>query len=169
MKHVNFVPKDVQRILSSRKSIMNRKCSTRKLFLKISQYSQENTCVGISFLIKMQAFRAPALLKRDSNTGVFCEHWEIFKNTYFEEHLRTAASESFTWFFPALTNDRKWKRRFLKNKTKQKPFENPAIWKKTYLFMVLFIISFFSFSPLHVRPHLPYIIKDDTSESFETA
>ena len=73
MKHVNFVPKDVQRILSSRKSIMNRKCSTRKLFLKISQYSQENTCVGISFLIKMQAFRAPALLKKVSNTGVFWE------------------------------------------------------------------------------------------------
>ena len=105
MKHVNFVPKDVQRILSSHKSIMNRKCSTRKLFLKISQYSQENTCVGISFLIKMQAFRAPALLKRDSNTGVFCEHWEIFKNTYFEEHLRTAASESFIWFSPAWTNN----------------------------------------------------------------
>ena len=74
MKHVNFVPKDVQRILSSRKNIMNRKCSTRKLFLKISQYSQENTCVGISFLIKMQAVRPPALLKRVSNTGVFCEH-----------------------------------------------------------------------------------------------
>ena len=74
IKHVNFVPKDVQRILSSRTSIMNRKCSARKLFLKNAQYSQENTCVGISFLIKMQAFRAPALLKRDSNTGVSCEH-----------------------------------------------------------------------------------------------
>ena len=83
MKHVNFVHKDVQKILSSRKSIMNRKCSTRKLFLKISQYSQENTCVGISLLIKMQGFRTPALLKRDSNTSVFCEHWEIFKNNYF--------------------------------------------------------------------------------------
>ena len=43
MKHVNFVPKDVQRILSSRKSILNRKCCTRKLFLKILQYSQEDT------------------------------------------------------------------------------------------------------------------------------
>ena len=64
MKHVNFVPKDVQRILSSRKSIMNRKCSTRQLFLKISQYLQENTSVGI---------RVPVLLKRESNTGVFCE------------------------------------------------------------------------------------------------
>ena len=70
-----------------------------QVFLKISQYSQENICVGISFLIKMQAFRAPALLKWDSNTGVFCKHWEIFKNTYFEEHLQTAASDSFTWTF----------------------------------------------------------------------
>ena len=73
MKHLNFAPKDVQRILPSGKSIMKRKCSTRKLFLKISQYSQENTCVGISFLIKMQAFRAPALLKKVSNIGVFWE------------------------------------------------------------------------------------------------
>ena len=63
MKHVNFVPKDVQRILSLHKSI-----------IKISQYSQENNCVEIFFLIKMQAFMAPALLKRNSNTGVFCEH-----------------------------------------------------------------------------------------------
>ena len=30
--------------------------------------------------------RPATLLKRDSNTG------EIFKNTYFEEHMRTAAS-----------------------------------------------------------------------------
>ena len=43
MKHANFVPKGVQRVLSSRKSIMNRKCFTRKLFSKISQHSQENT------------------------------------------------------------------------------------------------------------------------------
>ena len=41
MKDVNFVPKDVQRVLSSRKSIMNRKCYTRKLFLKISQYHRK--------------------------------------------------------------------------------------------------------------------------------
>ena len=78
---------------------MNRKCSTRRLFLKISQYSLENT-----FLIKMQVFRPLALLKRDSNTGVFCEHWEIFKSTYFEVHLRTAASESFTWTWTSTNN-----------------------------------------------------------------
>ena len=34
----------------------------------------------------------PAIsLKRDSNTGVFCEYCEVFINIYFEEHLRTAA------------------------------------------------------------------------------
>ena len=73
MKHVNLAPKDVQRILSSHKSIMNRECSKRKLFLKIPQYSQENTCVGISFLIKMQVFRPPALLKRESNTSAIAD------------------------------------------------------------------------------------------------
>ena len=55
---------------------MNRKCSTRKLFLKISQYSQENT-----FLIKMQAFRPSALLKKK------LEHRCFFANI--EKLLRT--------------------------------------------------------------------------------
>ena len=52
----------------------------KKLFLKISQYSQES-------------FRPATFLKRDSNTGVFLWICEIFKSTYFEEHLLTAASD----------------------------------------------------------------------------
>ena len=48
----------------SRKNIMNI-CSTKKLFLKILGYSQENTCVGVSFLITLQAFSHAILLKRD--------------------------------------------------------------------------------------------------------
>ena len=160
MKNVNFVPKDVQRILSSHKSIMNRKCST-----KISQYSQENTCVRVSFLIKMQVFRPPALLERDSDTSVFCEHWEIFKNIYIyiKEHLRTAASESFTWLFTRTNNIGSEKDVFLKIKQNKKL----SYMKKTCLFITFFIISFFSFSPLHVRRRLPYVIKDDTSESLK--
>ena len=48
MKNINFVPKDVQRILSSDK--ISEKYHEQKVFLIISQYSQENTCVGgISF------------------------------------------------------------------------------------------------------------------------
>ena len=49
----------------------HRRCSVKKLFLKISQCSQENTFVGVSVFS--------------------CESCEIFKNTYFEEHLRTTA------------------------------------------------------------------------------
>ena len=50
---------------------MTRRCSLKKLI--ISQYSQENTCVGgISFLIKMSLNKRPiSLSKRDSNAGVF--------------------------------------------------------------------------------------------------
>ena len=42
-------------------------CSVKKVFLKISQISLENTCVGVFF------------------AGL--EISEIFKNTYFEEYL----------------------------------------------------------------------------------
>ena len=160
MKHVNFVPKDVQRILSSHKSIMNRKCSTRKLFLKISQYSQENTCVGISFLIKMQVFRAPALLKRDSNRGVFCEHWEIFKNTYFEE-IRWFSLELFSLWTNNIWSEGDTFSKIKQNKNRSKT----QLYKKTCLFMMFFISSFFSFSPIHVRRHLPYMIKKNRFET----
>ena len=129
IKHVNFVPKDVQRILTSHKSIMNRKCSTRRLFLKVSQYSQENT-----FLIKMQAFRPSALLKRDSNTGAFCEHWEIFKSTYFEVHLWSTCEQLLLRvsleLFPTWTNSTGSEEDVFSKTKKQKPFEYSAIWKK---------------------------------------
>ena len=40
-----------------RKSIMSRRCSLKKLFIIILQYSQENTCVGgIPSLIKIKAY-----------------------------------------------------------------------------------------------------------------
>ena len=52
----------------------------KKLFLRISLYLQENTCL----------FNQVAVA--DSNTGVSYEYFEILKNTYFEEHLWTAAS-----------------------------------------------------------------------------
>ena len=50
-----------------------------KVFLGISQNSQENTCDRVSFLIKLQA------------QVFFCESCDIFKNTYFTEHLWTTA------------------------------------------------------------------------------
>ena len=66
MKNINFVPKVVIR-------------SIKKLFFKISQYSQENNCVGVSLLRKMLTFSPATLLKGDSNTGVFLT---IFKKNF---------------------------------------------------------------------------------------
>ena len=62
------------------------------MFLKISQTSQENTCVGV-FFNKVAGLQPASFLKTDSNTSAFlCEVWETFKNTYFEENLQTTAS-----------------------------------------------------------------------------
>ena len=57
------------------------------MFLEISQTSQENTYARVSFLIKLQA------IKKETLEQVFsCKFYEIFKNTFFTEHLWTTAS-----------------------------------------------------------------------------
>ena len=85
----------------------SREAFYRKLFFKISQYSQENNCAGLFFLLKMQTFKPATLLKGDP-TKLFSWQYlrKIFKNSYFEEHLWTAVSESFSFcFFPTWTNN----------------------------------------------------------------
>ena len=59
------------------------------VFLKISQNSQETTCVGFSFVIKISR-------KRDFCTGVSCEFCEIFTNTIYTEHTSATASANAT-------------------------------------------------------------------------
>ena len=84
----------------SRRTSSYRRCFVKKVFLKISQNSQENTCVRV-FLIKLQ--QACNFIKKEILTQVFsccnfikkeilaqvfsCEFYEIFKNTFFIEHL----------------------------------------------------------------------------------
>ena len=61
----------------------------KKMFWKISRNSQENTCDRASFLIKLQT----NFIKKETLTQVFSfEFCEIFKNTFFTEHLPTTAS-----------------------------------------------------------------------------
>ena len=55
-----------------------------------SQTSQEYTCAGISFLIKIDL---QLHLKRDSSTGSFCEFCEICQNTFSAEDHRTTGSD----------------------------------------------------------------------------
>ena len=72
---------------------VSRRCSIKKVFLKVSQNSQENTCVRVSFLIKLQAL-ACNFIKRECLAHMFsCTFCEIFKNTFFTEHLWTTTSE----------------------------------------------------------------------------
>ena len=72
----------------------HQRCSMKKVFLEISQNSQENTCARASFLIKLQAYN---FIKKETLTQVFsCEFCKIFKNTYFTEHLWTTASKVFS-------------------------------------------------------------------------
>ena len=69
-----------------------QRCSVKKVFLKISQNSQENTCARASFLIKLLA-EACNFIKKEALAQVFsCEFCEIFKNTYFYRTPPVAAS-----------------------------------------------------------------------------
>ena len=61
----------------------------KKVFLKVSQSSNESTCTRVFFLIKLQASGLQLYLKKKLwHRFFFCELCET------EEHLRTAASHS---------------------------------------------------------------------------
>ena len=72
-------------------------CSFKKLLLKVSQNSEENNYVGVSFLIKLQACnfiqketptQACNFTKKEPPTQVLSrEFCKIFRSTYFIENL----------------------------------------------------------------------------------
>ena len=55
----------------------------KKVFLKIPQNSQENTCARVSFLIKLQSGGLQIYQKEILKQVYSCEFCEIFKNTFF--------------------------------------------------------------------------------------
>ena len=69
-----------------------------KVFLEISQNSQENTCLWVYFLIKLEPL-ACNFIKKEALAQVFpCEFCEISKNTFFNKTALVAASV-YTWAF----------------------------------------------------------------------
>ena len=56
-------------------------------------FTGKHLCWGL-FLIKLQAFRRATLLKRDTNSGVSCGYYEIFKNSLLYRKPPVAASDS---------------------------------------------------------------------------
>ena len=95
----NLIPaqknRSVVQIYSYTQGVAVPRCSTKQLFLKISQNSQKNTCSGFSFLMRLQvrALQPPTLLR------IFCE---IFENTFFIEHFRETGFNSFVQRFGLL-------------------------------------------------------------------
>ena len=70
----------------------------KKVLLKISQNSQENTCSRVSFLMKLQA-KACYFIKKETLVQVIsCEFCEFFKNNYFYRIPPLAASVDTVYF-----------------------------------------------------------------------
>ena len=67
----NIILKQKPVILNVRTEAAVQGCYVKKVFLKILQNSQENTCTRVFFLIKLQALGMQIYEKRDSDTGVF--------------------------------------------------------------------------------------------------
>ena len=53
--YVHYSSENVSGLMLKIEAVV-RRCSAEKVFLEISQNSQENTCASISFLIKLQAW-----------------------------------------------------------------------------------------------------------------
>ena len=69
----------------------------KKVFLEVSQNSQENTCARISFLIKMLA-EACNFIKIETLVQMFyCEFCEISRNTFIYRTPPVAAFEVKAW------------------------------------------------------------------------
>ena len=69
-----------------------QRCSVKKVFLEILQNSQKNTCVRVSFLMKLQA-SAWNFIKKETLAQVFsCEFCKISKNIFSYRTSTVAAS-----------------------------------------------------------------------------
>ena len=62
---------------------VDQRCSVKKVFLRIWQNSQENTCARVLFLIKLQASAGNFIKKETLAQGFSCEFCEISKNSFF--------------------------------------------------------------------------------------
>ena len=77
-----------------------RRCSVKKVFLEISQNSQENTCARVSFLIKLMTCN---FIKKETRAQVVsCEFCRKFLRTpFFVEHFWWLLLYSYIAFLPS--------------------------------------------------------------------
>ena len=75
-----------------------QRCSVKKVFLEISQSSQENNCARVSFLIKLQASTCNFIKQENLAQVLSCEFCEISKKTFSYRRPSVAASEMINSF-----------------------------------------------------------------------
>ena len=70
----------------------HRRCSVKKAVLKnVTNLTGQHLCWSL-FLIKLSALKACNFIQETPTQELSCEHCEVFKSTYFEKHLLTAAA-----------------------------------------------------------------------------
>ena len=69
------------------KRAISRGVLLKNKFLKVLQNSEESTCARVSFLLKLQTEACNFINKVTLAQVYSCEFGEIFKNTFFGEHL----------------------------------------------------------------------------------
>ena len=92
---LNIIFRDIQQITGD--AILCQKKPPEVFYrkmLKNSKNSHENTCARVSFLIKLEVSACNFIKKETLAQMLSCEFGEIFKNTFFTQHLRAT---TFTW------------------------------------------------------------------------
>ena len=66
------------------------RCSVKKQFCKYLQSSQQNPCVRVPFLVKLQTYSMQLLFKKNASIDVFMWKLWFFQKSFFIDHLRVA-------------------------------------------------------------------------------
>ena len=92
----------MQKFVAEAKEAVVQKCSVKKVFLEISEHSQENTCARVSFFNKVAGLKPATLLKKRLwhrrfpmnavkflRTPFHIEHlwWLLLKRSYICYHI----------------------------------------------------------------------------------
>ena len=68
--------------------MFHRKANLKKIVILKGKHLSRDL-----FFLKVAGLQVSSCIKKGGSTQIFsCEYREIYKNTYFEEHLQTAAS-----------------------------------------------------------------------------
>ena len=89
IKPKSFLWTELVKNLLLAKYLTSRRCSTKNDVLKIFWKFNRKTSILEGFFSQACNF-----IKETPTQALFCEICKIFKNTYFEKHLRKAASAS---------------------------------------------------------------------------